>query len=196
MNLKIKKLIAREFLIIVGTILCVGLFYSILLIRNLYLNNQIIKSKYEIASITKEIESLENQYQIYDDLVEIPVKRREPPNGAKRWEPPKDDIIIDTIPEKVNDSNDPLGLEKALREKKLKLENRKKATNQSIDSLNNLTSKLNQKNIEVRTKSSKILSQDEILSTMTIFLIIILSILYPIRFLGQSIIWAIKTLKI
>ena len=198
MNLKAKKIVAREFLIVIGATLLIGIFWVFLTLRNSYLENGNEKIRKKISFTENEIDQIKSKYTFEYDEYGVLIKR-----SSSTWQPPDDAILVDTILEKLNkkrytedglpilqqsDQNDPFGLRRKLRELK-------EPSLQAIDSLDNLTSQLTKEENELKTHSRKILTNNDILSFVTVFGIVVLSIIYPFRLIILSILWAIRTLR-
>jgi hypothetical protein len=189
MNIQTNKLIAREFLIIVGLTLLSVLFWLSLLLRNHHFENKKEIIGKDIASTKNEIKLIEAKYEIEYDEDNIPLKYSD-----STWQPPDDAILEklnkkkftdDGLPILENDKKDPLGI----------LKKKKRPSGQAIDSLTVLTTKLNQQKGELGIHSLKIWNQEKLMSAVTILLLVAVSIVYPIRFLVLTVIWAIKTLR-
>jgi hypothetical protein len=189
MNLKIRKLIAKEFLVLIGIFILTGLFWLFLILRNSYFENRKDKVKKEMTLIENGIAFFQSKYEfIYDESGAL-IKDKGLATESS------DTILIklnkrrytkDGLPIlRKNKRNDPLGI----------LKGEKEPSSQAVDSLDSLNSKLNGRMNDLRAYSTKISDREEISSYLTVFGIVILLIIYPVRFLLVSIVWAIRTLR-
>ena len=195
MNINTKKVIAREFLFLIGIIAITLVVGLILFLRNTDLTNRGSSLNEKADSIKFEIEIIKSKYDFAFDEYGIPIK-------VTTWTPPKDAILVDTILEKLNSreyTEDGLPILKKDNLKRgpwnLNWGQKKSPTNEAIDSLNLLTGVLKEQRDDSRNYSNKVWTDKEVSLILTGLFTVLLIILYPVRLLIVSIIWAIRTLK-
>ena len=201
MDLKRKKIIAKEVLILSSVIAIVFITYCILWIVELDGKSRIKDLNNENLSIKAKIDSIENRLidlSAFDEVVKnselsydefgIPIKSGELPPLPKGFTvvseelpptPPKDFTHLN---EKVSSDRPPLKLV-GVEEYKKWLSN----TTETLDSLNT-SLKLNKKSI----KGISYFDKDEMITKL---ILIILLIVYPFRGLILLVKWSIKTVK-
>jgi hypothetical protein len=190
MNTKTKKIIAREFLLLLGAIVILIVLWFFLTLRNSYLIKEKSEVSAEAFSIDFEIRLIESKYQFVFDEYGIPMKD----TTISTWTPPEDAILIDTILEKLN-KWEKYRVPKSNSKKgpwNLNWGEKRKPSIQAVDSLNSLRKMFKEQNDDLQIYSSKIWDIEKIFSIVAV---ILMALMYPIRLLVSAVIWAIRTLK-
>ena len=173
MNLRTKKIIAKEIIYLFSGIIILLMIWVIMEIQNVYYQNKVNTYKNEITQL---------QIQMKESVIK-PILQ---PDKLKKL---NDNAKI--MFESGSSEEDILAMKDAF----LKRFGRKHTLNEKIK-LDKLKNSEITKNNELKKTYLKILNKDDVSHNIKFFSIIIFVLLYPIRIIYILVKWAIKTLKI
>lgn len=192
MELKLKKLIAREFLLILGGSVIIVIMWMLINVGNSFYSKKYAELTYELDSVDLETRIFESKYRFYYDdngsaLVDPSKASFLPPDDAIRF-----DSVLSELAQQAHVYQDHPVLsryENKVKPWELSEGEKMRATNEAVDSLNALKNSLSQKRQKLQAYEAEL---DSMVSMLAITLLIVL---YPLRFIVFSVVWAIRTLR-